>query len=249
MSVFSCQVSKYDGSQTALKRIMGKLVMGRGSLKALCVLALCLFASFAIAAEPFRYVNDYLVINLRSGKGDEYRVIRTLPTGARLRVLEEDGDHLRVRTDDDIEGWVRGQYLRDTPVARDQLVSVQASLDKREKSLASLKSAHEQLSKEHKQLQVQAKDLQTQVTSLSKENVHLKTVAARPLELEQENKRVKEQFVVAEAERMRLQAENDDLRASTSQKWFAAGGGILVLGILMGIILPKFRRRRQSGWS
>ncbi len=241
------QLSKYDDTK---ERLVSRKSAGsfRWAMIWCAVLMLCMTVT-SNAAESIRYVNDYLIINLRSGAGDQFRILRTLPTGTRLRVLEQKGDFLRVVTDDKLEGWVLGQYLRDTPAARDQLASVQSQYDKASSELTVANAELKQLTEAHQQLQAHASELQSKLETLTKDHQQLLVVAGRPMEIEQENVRLQKLATTSEAVRVRVEAENDDLRASTAQKWFAAGGGVLVLGILVGIILPRLRRRRQSGWA
>ena len=61
--------------------------------------------------DDIRYVRDFIVITLRSGMGDEYKVIGNLTTDERVEVLQEEEDFLRVRTEKGEEGWVRSQYI------------------------------------------------------------------------------------------------------------------------------------------
>ena len=52
------------------------------------------------AAEDVRYVSDQLRIEVREGPGLDYPVLTTLVTGARVAVVEESADWLRVRWED-----------------------------------------------------------------------------------------------------------------------------------------------------
>lgn len=79
---------------------------------------LMVFFGGQASAGTVRYVNDQLVITLRAGQGDHYRVVRPLVSGTRLEVLEEQGAFARVLTPTGEEGWVRTQYLVGAPVAR-----------------------------------------------------------------------------------------------------------------------------------
>ena len=74
-------------------------------------------------------------------------------------------------------------------------------------------------------------------------------IASRPLELESENKKLSIESVKINAEIKQRRSENRELKNSSVQKWFMAGSGVLFLGIILGLILPKLRGRRTSGWS
>ena len=209
---------------------------------------LLLPAGMAIAEEIF-YVNDHLVITLRAGKGGEYRILRTLSSGTELRVIEDDGEYVRVSTADGIEGWVGKQYLRDTPIARVQLAEASKKLERYEQENGSLRKSVNQLKNENKALKSSNQSLEKDNSRFEEENSKIMEVASRPLELESENKKLSIESVKINAEIKQRRSENRELKNSSVQKWFMAGSGVLFLGIILGLILPKLRGRRTSGWS
>src|SRR4030042_5612234 len=94
--------------------------------------------SAMIADAKTQYVSDELVIHLREGKGNEYKIIKMLRNGTPLNILEEAEQYLKVRTEEGLEGWVLKQYITsETPktaiiAERDRLSSLlgQCSGDK-----------------------------------------------------------------------------------------------------------------------
>jgi SH3 domain protein len=47
-----------------------------------------------------------------------------------------------------------------------------------------------------------------------------------------------------------LKQENRELRNETNQRWFLIGGGVIIVGIILGLILPHLRfQRRKSSWG
>lgn len=208
--------------------------------------ALLLAAPLAGAAEV--YVNDYLVITLRAGKGDEYKILKSLPSGTALEVVATDGEFTQVRTKDGIEGWVRSQYLSDKPVARELVDQYGKKLELLEAENKKLKESLSQVSREAKQLTQDQKRIETEKEKMEREHAQIKEIAARPMELEAENKTLSSENVVMRAELERLRKETAELKENEMQKWFLAGGGVFLAGIFAGLILPRFRSRRQSGW-
>lgn len=217
----------------------------------LVVLLGLLFAVEVGAAQSTRYVNDELIITLRAGQGSEYKIIKSLPSGTQLELLEEgDGtDFTKVRTKAGIEGWVRSWYLSKTPTAKLLLADATrkvASLDAENKKLRASSSSSSQTNKD---LQQQLQKTETENAKLLKENNKLKDIAGRPIELESENKRLTAETSRIKQENKILTDENSGLRQSSVQKWFMAGSGVLIVGIIFGLILPRLRRNRASSWS
>jgi SH3 domain protein len=220
------------------------------SLLKILLLAGLMMAATAQAANPVRYVNDHLIITLRAGEGDEYRIIKSLPSGTRLELLEQEPESkfAKVRTEDGTEGWVRSWYLSDTPTARLLLDDAQRKVERLENEGKKLQLNNRELSKDRDALQKQVADLSGDKKRLEQENAKLKDVASRPLELESSNNRLQADNDKLQEENRHLASENSELRQSTVQKWFMAGSGVLGFGIILGLILPRLRSRRSSGW-
>jgi SH3 domain protein len=79
-----------------------------------------IFTLSALTADAkTQYVSDELLITLREGKGNEYKIIKTLRTGTPLEILEETEHYLKVHTEEGLEGWVLKQYITsETPKAK-----------------------------------------------------------------------------------------------------------------------------------
>ena len=203
------------------------------------------------AANNIRYVNDHLIITLRTGQGDQFRILKSLPSGTRLELLEEveGSDFAKVRTEDGTEGWVRSWYLRDTPTAKLQLEEATRKATKLAAENKKLLANNKALQASKTTLEKQLRELSGKHERLSGESERLKEVASRPIELQSENKRLTAKAAKLESENTLLSSENDVLRQSSVQKWFMTGSGVLIVGILLGLILPKLRKRRSSsGW-
>jgi len=211
------------------------------------LLLLLLVAACGAAAEE-RYVDDQLVITLRSGQGSAYQILRTLRTGTRLELLDEEGEYAKVRTEDGIEGWVRRQYLSDRPVAQqrlaaaeERLATLQRRLSEKEKALTEARSAAESA---RETLQA----LQSEKREMAEELETLREVAAEPARLAEQNRKMRKEITRLEMETRLLQDENSGLRNRGQREWFIAGAGVLFGGILLGLLLPRLRRR-SSGWG
>lgn len=207
-----------------------------------------LFALSGSALAETRYVDDTLIITLRTGQGNAYQILRTLTSGTAMEALEGDDKYTRVRLQDGTEGWVLTQYLTNQPVARDRLAQAEQKLARLEnenqqlkKDLVALRSEKKTVEGEHKQLSGTADKLQNELE-------RLKSVAARPVELEKQNTEMRQRLQELELQSRMLQEENTAMRDRANRDWFLAGAGVLFAGLLLGLILPKLRKR-SSGWG
>ena len=101
-------------------------------MKVLLLLSLVtntLFSSLALA--DIRYITDVAYVPMRSGAGNDYRIIHYgLKSGLKLNVLEyPDGDWAKVQTPSGREGWIQKQYLVKKPIASDLLEKAQKDFD------------------------------------------------------------------------------------------------------------------------
>lgn len=96
-----------------------------GLLASWVLLGLALGASSAGAAEQ-GWVRGDLRLNLRSGGGNEYRILGTLATGDQVKVLDKGTDWTRVETADGKVGWIPAGYVELTPPAVARLATLEA---------------------------------------------------------------------------------------------------------------------------
>jgi len=216
------------------------------------VLFLISFSIFISEAQAVtKYVGDHLIITLRSGQGNQHKIIKTITTGTKLEIIEEfpDTGYAHVTLDDGTEGWVRTQYLSDAPVAKLLLDRLQKRYDKLKgqagssiDELKSLKAEFANLSKEYKKLEKDHKAATERMTRINQ-------VAAKPILLDKENRELKEKNVTLTNEMQLVSQENQILKDRSDRDWFIAGGGVMVMGILLGLLLPKLRGGKKSSWS
>jgi len=218
-------------------------------VKKTALLLCCLLLPIAVQAADVQYVSDQLIITLRSGQGSQYQIIKTLPSGTRLEILENtDTGYTKVVTPNGVEGWVRSQYLVDEPVA-------QSKLEKATKRMVWLKAQNAKLKTEladsrklANQLDAESKDLRSKHQTSSAELKHLTEVAAEPIRLDKQNRELKRQNISQEKDLQRVQQENQALKDRSQREWFIAGAGVLLGGMLLGLLIPKIRWKKKSSW-
>jgi SH3 domain protein len=209
---------------------------------------LILSVSFTAQAET-QYVSDRLVITVRTGQGAQFEIIKTLESGAHVQVLEvTDTGYTRIETSDGTEGWVRSQYLIETPVANEKLTITEAKLVKTKTALAKIKESFATLSEEHKVLSQQQTSLSTNKKQLDTELAHLNEIAKKPIILDRQNRKLQQENVSLGKDLQRLNQENHSLKDRSQREWFIAGALVLFGGIVLGLIIPKLRGRKKSNW-
>lgn len=215
----------------------------------LIALLVLLLVAFSAQAQA-RYVSDRLEITLRTGTSTQHSIVRMLPSGARLQVLEVDAGtgYTRVRTADGTEGWVLSRYLMEQPAARERLSAAESRVENLSAQLAENSARLEELSGERQLLQSERDGLEAELAEVRAELDRIRRVSAAAVELDQVNRELRTRLAAAEQVGDVLRLEIGELKRNTRRDWFLIGAGVLVLGIILGLVLPGLRRRR-SRWG
>ncbi len=205
-------------------------------------------AGFAQAADVM-YVDDKLIVTMRTGQGNQYKILNALESGTRLEIIRMDGEFALVRGPKGNEGWVRTQYLTDQPIARDRLVVAEQKIASLEAERAKLKEQLSTVQSDRTEVRKARNQLEKDYEKLQSELAELRQVAAAPIKLHEDNEAMRVRIASLEDENNRLRTTNDKLQDDSYREWFLAGAGVLGGGILLGLILPKLRRRRSTWGS
>lgn len=87
------------------------------------------------AAAQTATVTDTANVNMRSGKGENYRIIRVLPPRTELDVIELDQDYVKAKTTDGETGWVLRKFLDIHKAEKEKTNQSQAALEAAQKEL------------------------------------------------------------------------------------------------------------------
>ena len=206
---------------------------------------LLLWPQLVVAAQTV-IVTDVLPINVRSGVGVGNGIVAEAKSGERLTVLETQPGYFKVRTPKGKEGWVLARFVQNEPVAKELLDDAIQARDSAlaekaeiQQQLSALQAAHQTLIEQHKALTLTS-------SAAVKELAEVKSTAANALQLKDNNRQLQQRLDAAIRQR-----EEDQFVAKTSalrRSYLILGAGILLVGLLLGLILP-FLRPRRSEWA
>ena len=204
-----------------------------------------------LAIAKTMYVTDIFQVTLRSGKSTQNEIVRMLPSGTTLEVLEADkaSGYTKVRTPSGKEGWILTRYLMELPSARARLARAEAKLASNEQALNSTQSEFQSLSNQKSTLEAERKQLTEQNIKLSRELSSIKETASNAINLSTENQRLKKQMADTAREIQFLQQENASLQDRSNRDWFMVGALVVVASMIFGIILTRIRWKKKSSWG
>jgi SH3 domain protein len=205
---------------------------------------------FSSQAET-RYITDQFEVTLRSGKSIKNEIIRMLPSGTRLEVLETDpaSGYTFVKIPGGAQGWVLTRYTMSIPSARARLAAAESKLAKSEQKYKELEKKFNEISRLKTETVEERNRLNQQNLKVSRELAEIKRVSADALRISEENKRLKKRLATSDREIQFLQQENANLSDRSDRDWFMVGGGVVVFSMLFGIALTRIRWRRKSSWG
>ncbi|MBW2096410.1 MAG: TIGR04211 family SH3 domain-containing protein [Deltaproteobacteria bacterium] len=207
---------------------------------------LCATSSWAEKA----YVTDRFKVTFRSGPSLENKVIRMLPSGQELEVLDTEGDWSHVRVigagDEDVDGWILSRFLIERLPWEKKAKMLEARNQELEAKLAMIDEKRKATSTENQQLSGELRKTQASLQDLKKKYENLKKGASRYLALKNQYTTMKSTLERNQKKLAALTSENDKLRSSERRRWFITGALVLLCGWIIGLVMGRTRRRRRS---
>jgi SH3 domain protein len=236
----------YNSQLSSIYPVNGKAMRTIKLLALACTT--CLVTSIALAET--NYISDQLEVTLRSGKSTSHSIIRMLRSGTPVEVLEQDNDsgYSMVRALGK-EGWVLTRYLMKGPVPRDQLAEAEKKLAELELQNRKMTTAMQEVKEEKGAIEKENSTMDADYRKVSQELAEIKRTASSALAIDSENKDLKSRLVALERNLQTLQQENENLKDRTARDWFMVGAGVVLIGILAGLIIPRIRWRKKSSWD
>ncbi|WP_227545883.1 TIGR04211 family SH3 domain-containing protein [Marinobacter fonticola] len=197
-------------------------------------------------------MDDELLIMLRSGAGNQFRILDSLSSGTRLEVLQEEGasGYSQVRTQDGQQGWVLTRYLSSQPIARDRLSAAQKRLEQSEAQLKEAQQSLDALRAERNELASSEESLESRAGKLSSELERIKEVSSNALSLDRRNRELQESNQQLRKEVEVLTAENERLEAKKESDFMLLGAMLVGAGILIAVVLPWLKpTRKTDNWA
>jgi SH3 domain protein len=217
------------------------------------VLGLLLVASSVIcvpAPAATVYVSDQLTVPLRRGPSNSHKILHAgLPSGTALEVLREDSaaGFTQVRTANGTEGWVPTEFLSNEPIARDRLAAANRRVESLEQQLKTLRDTYQETRGARTQSEGRVTDLSKQTEKLQAELAEVRRISATSIANYEENKQLKASNEALQKQVTDLSARVRELDRNIVLKWLLAGGGLVLLGLLLGAWIKS--RPKRSSWA
>ncbi len=210
-----------------------------------------------LAFAEDRYIIDVLYVPLRSGIGNQYRIVQdALQSGTKLNAIrsemdtESNEEWTLVETTAGKQGWLRSRFLQNEPIAKQALETQQA----RVKTLTEERNRlQEQLKTVQGSNQNQSQDLQTaqaEIARLSKELEEITRLSEGAINLNNSHQKLMENHQLLQTQLDVVKADNERLRGNDNKTMIIYGAGAVIIGILLTLVAQSVRaKRRYSEWG
>jgi SH3 domain protein len=218
--------------------------------KVILLLVLGPALSITAAAQDV-WVSDQFEVMLRTGPSTSNAIERVLSSGTALEVLEADQEsgYSRVRTEAGTEGWVLSRYLMREPSAREQLARLTGQLTDATETGSTLTQQLDAVRGEYNSANNRIAVLEREKQGLERELAEIKRTAANVLTIDKQNKDLRDELASAQIEVSTLEQQNRELTAQSTRYWFMSGALVLVVGIILGLWLPRIRWQKRSRYD
>lgn len=217
------------------------------------VILIILLTAFSanLHSSEVRYVNDVLVVQLRTGPSFSHRILKGLTSGTKLTLLEttDEDKWARVKAGDELEGWVPTQYLTTEPAARDILITVNRKLENTEQENIALKKHLAEIKANANETGSELSSISKEKDSLASELAHIKEVSANAIQLDQDNKKLLLENQTLKNEVDVLTTENQRLKDAKNSNEFMNGAYAVLIGVFITLMVPRLWPRKRDDWA
>jgi SH3 domain protein len=91
-------------------------------------------------------------------------------------------------------------------------------------------------------------DLQGRYDALKKQYDNLRATAKNAVAVADQNRTLKRRTATLSKRLSAVSSENETLKNTGLLRWFMAGGGVLLVGLILGLLMPHLVRRRRDNW-
>ena len=194
------------------------------------VLLSSLLLGCSLPAFSSDYITENLSTYMRKGAGDQLKISGSIQAGEKITVLDRKERFVLIRDSRNRECWVLASEVSQTASPKELIPQLQQQVQDLNGRLAKIDSDWQQRTVE---IQRRSNESQKQTSDLLAENPQLK----REMEILKNKNRS-------------LETMQDSEKRSIAIQYFIYGGSVLVVGLILGLILPYLApRRKRGGWA
>ncbi len=206
-------------------------------------IGICLLAVAATVQAETVYVTDVLKLSVRSGPGNEHKLIAVTESGQPVELIKPGGEWSLVRIANGAEGYVLARYLTTVQPGRFQNIQLQDKIKELTAQAAGLAEENSRLKAENEKLAAAVSAAQKQIGGLRSEYETFTQEASDLVGLKAKNDALTADLEQKNSQLAALETQSDNGFRTADLYWFLSGAAVLFTGFLIGYSAKRQRRR------
>ncbi|WP_419661218.1 conserved uncharacterized SH3 domain protein [Desulfosarcina variabilis str. Montpellier] len=210
------------------------------------VILICLSILPSVSFAETVYVSEDFEITMRTGPGNERKIISLIQSGKALEMLEKGNEWSMVRTTTGKEGWVLSRYITERQPCAMVLDRIRQDYDVLAAQFKDIKTQYEELLAQKRVVDQDLSQTQDDRDEINQAYTSLKKEAAEYLKLKKRHQLITAELETEKTRSAKLDDENMQMKRSRIIQWVLTGGGIMLVGFFIGLFSSS-RRKPRSG--
>ena len=210
------------------------------------VILICLSILPSVSFAETVYVSEDFEITMRTGPGNERKIISLIQSGKALEMLEKGNEWSMVRTTTGKEGWVLSRYITERQPCAMVLDRIRQDYDVLAAQFKDIKTQYEELLAHKRVVDQDLSQTQDDRDEINQAYTSLKKEAAEYLKLKKRHQLITAELETEKTRSAKLDDENMQMKRSRIIQWVLTGGGIMLVGFFIGLFSSS-RRKPRSG--
>ena len=217
------------------------------------ILAITTCITSMVVHAEVAYVTDKIEIGLHQEPSNESPIIKLVPSGTKLNIIERENDLIYAEEPEGVRGWVNSQNILNSKPGRTKVIELETVNKELEKKILTLQNesekliSNEELEKKLNTERLKVGELQVELTNIKSKAGNIESndkLLADINHLKNANKQLINQLessgIVSDENGNQISSKNSSLK-------FISFMIIFIFGIIGGILILDFINRRRHG--
>ena len=217
------------------------------------ILAITICITSMVVHAEVAYVTDKIKIGLHQEASNESPIIKLVPSGTKLNIIERENDLIYAEEPEGVRGWVNSQNILNSKPGRTKVIELETVNKELEKKILTLQNesgkliSNEELEKKLNTERLKVGELQVELTNIKSKAGNIESnnkLLADINHLKNANKQLINQLessgIVSDENGNQISSKNSSLK-------FISFMIIFIFGIIGGILILDFINLRRHG--
>tara|TARA_B100001996_G_scaffold178028_1_gene135900 strand:+ start:62 stop:751 length:690 start_codon:yes stop_codon:yes gene_type:complete len=217
------------------------------------ILAITTCITSMVVHAEVAYVTDKIKIGLHQEASNESPIIKLVPSGTKLNIIERENDLIYAEEPEGVRGWVNSQNILNSKPGRTKVIELETVNKELEKKILTLQNeseksiSNEELEKKLNTERLKVGELQVELTNIKSKAGNIESndkLLADINHLKNANKQLINQLessgIVSDENGNQISSKNSSLK-------FISFMIIFIFGVIGGILILDFINRRRHG--